>query len=109
MKKILAIAALAMVLGVPAAFAGQYGNDDHKGKFFEMSDKNADGVISKDEFVSSHAARFDEMDANGDGKVTAEEAQEFGKKMRDSMREKYKDRKAMREQCNKNGMRSLNE
>ena len=38
-------------------------------------DKNADGAVSKDEWVAAGrpAERFDAVDANKDGKVTAEE------------------------------------
>lgn len=45
----------------------------HKGMMFEMLDTNKDGMVSKDEFMTSHMARFEKMDANHDGNVSKEE------------------------------------
>jgi Ni/Co efflux regulator RcnB len=47
-------------------------------------DKNGDGVVDKDEWVAAgrKAERFDLVDANHDGKVTAEELQAAMEKMR---------------------------
>jgi len=36
-------------------------------------DTNADGKVSKDEFMQGHAAMFEKMDSNGDGVLDAEE------------------------------------
>lgn len=47
------------------------------------ADANGDKAISQAEFVAGALARFDRMDANKDGKVTAEERQAMRQAMRD--------------------------
>jgi hypothetical protein len=47
------------------------------------ADANGDKAISQAEFVAGALARFDRMDANKDGKVTAEERQVMRQAMRD--------------------------
>ncbi|WP_062765472.1 EF-hand domain-containing protein [Sphingopyxis terrae] len=47
------------------------------------ADANGDKAISQAEFVAGALARFDRMDANKDGKVTAEERQAMRQTMRD--------------------------
>lgn len=47
------------------------------------ADANGDEAISQAEFVTGALARFDRMDANKDGKVTAEERQAMRQTMRD--------------------------
>jgi hypothetical protein len=61
------------------------GCGSHKGKMFEKTDTNGDGVISHEEFSAKAEERFKMMDADGDGKVTREEA----KNHHATMREKY--------------------
>jgi len=62
------------------------GCSSHKGKMFEKTDTNGDGVISHEEFSAKAERRFKKMDTNSDGKVTKEEA----KSHHAAMREKYK-------------------
>ena len=62
------------------------GCSGHKGKMFERTDANGDGVISHEEFSAKAERSFKKMDANSDGKVTKEEA----KNHHAAMREKYK-------------------
>jgi hypothetical protein len=50
-----------------------------------MGDKNGDGVISKEEYTSNADERFAQMDENKDGKVTKEEVEAAGRKMREMM------------------------
>jgi len=44
---------------------------------FEMMDTNEDGQITNEEFDARHDSRFDEFDADGDGKVTLDEAKQW--------------------------------
>jgi len=62
------------------------GCGSHKGKMFEKTDTNGDGVISHEEFSAKAERRFKKMDANSDGKISKEEA----KNHHAAMREKYK-------------------
>ncbi|MDD5056712.1 MAG: EF-hand domain-containing protein [Sideroxydans sp.] len=43
------------------------------GGMFKQMDKNGDGAISKKEFNAFHETHFKELDANHDGKLTADE------------------------------------
>jgi Ca2+-binding EF-hand superfamily protein len=58
------------------------GNHDHHAKMWEKMDKNADGVLTKEEFDAKHAEKFKEMDKNSDGKVTPEEMKEHHASMK---------------------------
>ena len=42
-----------------------------------MADQNKDGIVTRDEMLASVATRFNAMDANHDGKVTAEEREAY--------------------------------
>lgn len=56
------------------------------------ADTNKDGVLSRAEFDAQNAARFAEMDKNGDGNVTAEEMRTHFESRREEMNERMKDR-----------------
>lgn len=51
-----------------------------KNSRFERLDKNKDGTISKNEFLARHIKRFEQADADGNGKLTPEELKAAGKK-----------------------------
>lgn len=91
--KILQIAAIAtLTLGLTQlAYAKHDGADGqhcaHKRHGMQDSDTNKDGVISRDEFMSSRQARaeqhFAKLDTNKDGKIEQAE--------RDAMKAKWKE------------------
>ncbi len=58
--------------GVAAADQMRKGHGDGS-KRFEKMDANNDGVLSADEFSSKFTARFDKADTNSDGIITKEE------------------------------------
>ncbi|MFA7299729.1 MAG: EF-hand domain-containing protein [Sideroxydans sp.] len=59
--------------------AGQYGSMG-----MSTMDKNGDGDIDKKEFTAFHEQRFQEMDANHDGKISRDEmANKYDCKMKD--------------------------
>ena len=92
MKKLLMLSALILVFAVPVAIAKGHGGG-HGERMFEKKDVNGDGVISKDEFMTSAEEMFGKLDADGNGEVTKEEAHNAKEKMK----EKWKDHKQKRE------------
>lgn len=48
-----------------------------------------DGPVSKQDFLSMHASRFDQMDANKDGLLSREEMAAFHKAMKDCRGERH--------------------
>ena len=50
--------------------------------FFDRTDTDGDGFISKEEFTTSQLDRFKKMDKDKDGKVSFEENKETIEKMR---------------------------
>lgn len=95
MKKLLTLAALALIAVPAASFAeDKPAGDDHKGgpgKMFKETDTNGDGQMSKDEFMAFHEKRFAEMDTSGDGQISADEAKAKAKEWREKMKEKRKE------------------
>lgn len=82
-KTLLTLAAAAILASAPA-FAEDHGKEGmmhkegmHKGKMFEAMDANADGMVSKDEFMAEHMKRFEKMDANADGNVSKDEIEAY--------------------------------
>jgi Ca2+-binding EF-hand superfamily protein len=92
MKILHIVATVALALGLTQlAYAKHEGSDDkscdRKKHGMMDNDTNKDGAISRDEFMSGHQARADEMfakmDANKDGKIDQAE--------RDAMKAKWKE------------------
>lgn len=91
MKKTIYTAALAtLLLGSGVAIAedastppmGGMGKHHHRFEhMMEKMDTDKDGTITQAEHDTFTAARFKEMDANGDGKVTKEEMQKHHEEM----------------------------
>lgn len=96
MKKILGLTALTLILGVSGVAIA----DHHKGEKgeryqhkFEKFDKDGDGKLSKEEYLSIHADRFDKLDGDKDGFITKEDMKNMKKKAKkhcDKMRGKDK-------------------
>lgn len=55
------------------------------GRMLRRSDLNADGKITKAEYLEAAASRFDMMDADHDGQLTKAERDAFREKMRARM------------------------
>lgn len=55
------------------------------GDMLQRMDKDNDGTLTKEEFLSSSEERFAQMDENKDGKVTKEEIEAMGRRMREMM------------------------
>lgn len=101
MKKIMTLAALALIAMPAVSFAqepaetpkAEEGKGEHKGpgKMFKETDTNGDGQMSKEEFMAFHEKRFGEMDSNGDGQISGEEAKAKAQEWREKMKEKRKE------------------
>lgn len=93
MKKLLFLAAVAMLLQVTPVLADDHeGGKEHKGKkgeMFSKHDLDGDGRISESEYLDQAKKRFDSKDKDGDGYITQEES----KKDREAMKEKWKEKR----------------
>lgn len=95
-----------IVLCSNSVFAHEHGDKGHKknnrmGHMFDRTDTNQDGQIELSEFLAHAEARFQRMDIDSNGYVTAEESREAGKKMREKhreMREKHRQEHAKHRQ-----------
>lgn len=70
------LAAFGLATAALAAHADPGPFPQHRGGFqrlLEAADTNGDGVLSRDEALAFAAKRFDALDANHDGQLTAEE------------------------------------
>lgn len=61
---------------------GGPGGGPRGGQMFDKMDADADGNVSKEEFLKGAEERFSKMDLDGNGTVTREEAQEAHAKMK---------------------------
>lgn len=69
------------------------GHGPRGGGMMTMADTNNDGAISQAEFTAAAMKHFDMMDANKDGKVTAEERKAAHEKMKAEWKSKKGERK----------------
>lgn len=92
MKTYLHFSMCLLLLGASAAWAGEAGKIHPNGETLRQKieerlqamDKNGDGNISKEEFMTQAEARFSKLDANGDGQISKEESEGLFKKRKDS-------------------------
>lgn len=100
MKKTVMMAAALAVLSAGPVWAEHGGGEHHGGgkdnmpRKLEDADTNADGLVSKDEFIASHIRRFEEMDTNKDGNIDKAEIDA----RREAWREKMKEKRAQKEE-----------
>ncbi len=95
MKKLITLSVCAFALGFALpAMAEEGARPEGKGGPFVKHDTNGDGVISKAEFLSHAEERFGQMDADGSGDVSKEEA----KAAHEAKREKMKDMREKRQE-----------
>lgn len=93
----------ALMLSVLAVSAQAEEGREHgkRGKYFQETDVNGDGKISREEFLTARQKKMEEhfgrMDVNNDGQLTKEELKEGRKKMRKHMKERREKRKERRE------------
>ncbi len=89
MLKRLTLAALGASLLAGVAYAGQQAPQDGprgpRPDPLAMADTNKDGVVTREEMLAGVQTRFQQMDANHDGKVTPEEREAFDAAMRARM------------------------
>jgi Ni/Co efflux regulator RcnB len=103
MKRTLLLSFIAAgILAAPMAFAeGDKAEHDGKrgkgGHMMEKVDTNADGLISKDEFMAKHEEMFNKMDANSDGSLSKEELKTSMKERHGKRKERRGDRKESKE------------
>ncbi|HEX7560452.1 MAG TPA: EF-hand domain-containing protein [Usitatibacter sp.] len=84
MKYVAILTALGLACATLVAVAGSEGHDGHgaMAERLKQADTNGDGMISREEAkaLPRIAAHFDEIDANHDGQVTADELRAFHQK-----------------------------
>jgi Ca2+-binding EF-hand superfamily protein len=74
-----ALLSLCWLSGLGPAF-GQDQPKEQKQSVFQRMDANGDGKVTADEYAALRKARFKNLDANGDGKVSKDEFQKGGMK-----------------------------
>lgn len=101
MKKILMLSLAGLVLSGPAFAADVEGKEGgpRQNKWFEKTDTDGNGSISKAEFMSKHEARFVEADTNKDGAISKAEADAEREKWAEAMKEKRAERKKARDEA----------
>tara|TARA_B100001989_G_C24550561_1_gene474265 strand:+ start:2288 stop:2608 length:321 start_codon:yes stop_codon:yes gene_type:complete len=57
-------------------------------KMFDKHDSNADGVVTKEEFMAHVEEKFNKMDADGNGEITKDESREYYKAKHEEWKEK---------------------
>ncbi len=89
--KISALSALALAIATPAFAEGPEGAPPHErdpAKMIERLDVDANGTLSKPEFMAKGAKMFEKMDMNHDGELSVEEFEQAHDKMRAMRKDK---------------------
>lgn len=85
MTKTTAVLAVALLATSSAVIAADKDKDSaaHAPAAWASMDINSDGVLTRDEVASTPwAQKFDQMDANHDGKVTKKEFKQYERRMK---------------------------
>ncbi|MDQ3267616.1 MAG: EF-hand domain-containing protein [Pseudomonadota bacterium] len=70
------------VIGTSLAHANpDSSHENMRDQMFKVIDTNSDGTLTRDEFNTFTAKKFQQMDANGDGQLSSEEMSAANKKM----------------------------
>ena len=100
MKKLLLASIAVLAVASMPAMADHHGEGKMKGmdghmkmgkmheKMFGKHDANGDGVVTKEEFMTTAEERFKAMDADGNGEVTMDESKAYYKAKHEGMKEK---------------------
>ncbi len=94
-KRLMTLAAVSVaVIGLSAApaLADHHGGGERAAKGW-ASHADEDGNITKDDFLKFHAERFDKMDTNNDGVLSAEERKAVWEARKEKMKEKRGERR----------------
>jgi Ca2+-binding EF-hand superfamily protein len=109
MTRTLMIVSLFTMASTGVALADHHGDGDHrkygmmKERMMEM-DTNKDGVISREEFLTGHKAKFSDADTNGDGQVTKDEFVAHWDRKEAERRQQMQDRKFSKLDANGDGV-----
>lgn len=98
MKRVMILSATILAFSAVPALAESGEHQGPKGGMFTKHDTNGDGVISEDEFLDHAKERFGNIDADGDGTVSKEEAKAGHEKKRAEMKERMKERREARQE-----------
>jgi hypothetical protein len=83
-KSLLFITYAAIILSACLANANEINGE----MMFDRVDTNANGFISKDEYMANSEKRFGQMDTNKDGRLTEEEFDSYREELKEKI--KYK-------------------
>ena len=97
MKKLLILSAAVLAFGATPVLAEGHGEGEKGGKF-QKHDLNGDGVVSKDEFLSHAQERFENVDTDGSGDISQEEAKAAHQAKREKMQERVQERREKRQE-----------
>lgn len=93
MKKILTLGLVLIAFSATPAIAKKNSENDAK-KVSHPADTDGNGTVSKAEFLKKHEDRFNKIDTNGNGELSAEELQTNRPKAKKESKEEKKAREA---------------
>jgi hypothetical protein len=95
MKKLLTLFSMALLLPLLSsiAYAGkdaEHCDSDKKKSYMQKLDANADGNVSRDEYISNAESRFNKLDTNNDDVIDKDEFKQKHMKHKEMKKEKNK-------------------